>query len=43
MNEDQVKGKVRKVKGKAKKVIGHAIGDTQLEAEGKAEVVADGS
>jgi len=37
---DQIEGKVHEVKGKVKEVVGHAIGNPNLEAEGKAENLA---
>jgi uncharacterized protein YjbJ (UPF0337 family) len=38
-SQDKAEGKWHKVKGKIKQVAGKAVGDRDLEAEGKAENV----
>lgn len=35
MNKDQVKGRAEQVKGKVKEVTGKAVGNKELEREGK--------
>jgi uncharacterized protein YjbJ (UPF0337 family) len=35
MNKDQVKGRAEQVKGKVKEVAGKAVGNKELEQEGK--------
>jgi len=37
--KDQAEGKFHEVKGKVKETVGHAIGNPDLEDEGKAENV----
>lgn len=37
MDKDRVIGSAKVVKGKAKEAVGKAVGDSKLEAEGKAE------
>ena len=37
MNKDQVKGRVEEVKGNVKETTGKAVGNPDLEAEGKAD------
>ncbi|MEP7057056.1 MAG: CsbD family protein [Caldimonas sp.] len=37
MNKDQVKGRVEEVKGSVKETTGKAVGNRDLEAEGKVE------
>jgi uncharacterized protein YjbJ (UPF0337 family) len=39
MNEDRVKGSVKKMKGTLKEGAGKALGDTKMEAEGKMDKV----
>ena len=39
MNKDQIKGRVEEVTGKAKEVAGKVVGDKELEAKGKAQVI----
>ncbi len=36
-NSDEVKGKFDKAKGSVKETVGDAIGDDEMEAEGKAD------
>lgn len=40
MDKDRIKGSVKEASGGVKKTIGKAIGDTSMEAEGKAEQAA---
>jgi len=40
MNKDELKGKVEKAKGYIKEETGEALGDPDLEAEGRGERVA---
>ena len=40
MNKDQVKGSLEKAKGSVKEMTGKAVGNTNLQAEGKADKVA---
>ena len=37
MNKDQVKGRIKRAKGKVKNVAGKAVGNKDLEQEGKAQ------
>ena len=37
MDKDRVAGSAKVVKGKVKQALGNAVGDTKLEAEGKAD------
>jgi uncharacterized protein YjbJ (UPF0337 family) len=37
MNKDQVKGRAEELKGKVKEVAGKAVGNKELEQEGKVE------
>ena len=39
MDKDRVAGSAKQVKGTIKELVGKAIGDTKLEAEGKADKV----
>ncbi len=39
MDKDRVKGSLEQAKGKVKEVAGKAVGDSKLEAEGKADQV----
>lgn len=39
MNEDRIDGALKKVGGSIKEATGKVIGDTKLEAEGKADKV----
>jgi len=40
MDKDRIKGAAEQAKGKMKEVAGQAIGDSKLEAEGKADQVS---
>ena len=40
MNKDQIKGRIAQAKGKAKRAVGKAVGDKDLEREGKIQNVA---
>lgn len=40
MNEDRIEGAATNIGGKIKEGVGHLIGDTKLETEGKADQVA---
>jgi len=40
MNEDQVRGRIKKVKGELKNVAGKIVGDKKLERKGKIENVS---
>ena len=40
MNKDQVKGRVEEAKGSVKEVAGKAVGNPNLEAEGKVDQAA---
>lgn len=37
MDKNQIKGGAKKAKGKVKEVVGRAIGNEEMEAEGKVE------
>ena len=37
MDKDRVVGSAKEIKGKIKEGVGKAVGDTKLEAEGKAD------
>jgi uncharacterized protein YjbJ (UPF0337 family) len=37
--QDQIDGHIHEVKGKIKETVGHAIGNPDLEAEGKGETL----
>jgi uncharacterized protein YjbJ (UPF0337 family) len=39
MDKDRVVGSAKVVKGKLKEAVGKAVGDSKLEAEGKAEKI----
>ena len=39
MDKDRIIGSAKVVKGKVKKAVGKAVGDTKLEAEGKADKI----
>jgi len=39
MNKDQVKGRIEEAKGKVKEVTGKAVGNKDLEQEGKIQSV----
>ena len=40
MNKDQVKGRVEQAKGSVKETTGKALGDRQLQGEGKVDKAA---
>jgi uncharacterized protein YjbJ (UPF0337 family) len=40
MNKDRIQGSAAQAKGKIKEVTGKAVGDSKLEADGKAQQVA---
>jgi uncharacterized protein YjbJ (UPF0337 family) len=40
MDKDRIKGSAQQAKGKSKEVAGKALGDSKLEAEGKADKTA---
>ncbi len=39
MDKDRVVGSAKQIKGTVKQVVGKAVGDTKLEAEGKADKI----
>ncbi|MGB0083876.1 MAG: CsbD family protein [Rhodomicrobiaceae bacterium] len=39
MDKDRIVGSAKVVKGNVKKAVGKAVGDTKLEAEGKADKI----
>jgi len=39
MDEDRIEGSAKQLKGKVKQVIGKVVGDSKLQADGKADVV----
>ena len=39
MNKDRVAGAAKEIKGSIKETIGKAVGDTKLEADGKADKI----
>jgi uncharacterized protein YjbJ (UPF0337 family) len=40
MNKDQVKGRAEKTKGKIKEIVGKAVGNKEMEVEGKVQGIA---
>jgi uncharacterized protein YjbJ (UPF0337 family) len=39
MNKDRIEGAAKEVKGSIKETIGKAVGDTKMQADGKADKV----
>ena len=39
MDKDRVVGSAKQIKGTAKQVVGKAVGDAELESEGKADEI----
>ena len=39
MNKDRIAGAAKEIKGSIKETVGKAVGDTKLEADGKADKV----
>ncbi|MGC2411797.1 MAG: CsbD family protein [Stellaceae bacterium] len=40
MDKDRIAGAAKEIKGSIKETIGKAVGDTQLESDGKADKIA---
>ena len=39
MNKDRIAGAAKEIKGSIKETVGKAVGDTKLEADGKADKI----